>query len=103
MHPGRLPRISRLSCRAGRALVSHIVTKKGFNMKTLACIGLVAFVSATAFAGDCGKCCDAKKASQDKTTATCPVSRAKQQAKASAGSTKEHAKASKAALKIGSY
>ena len=71
-------------------------------MKSIIAFGFVVALSTSALAGDCGKCCDAKKAEQAK-AATCPVSRAKQQAKASAGSIKEHAKASKAALKIGSY
>lgn len=71
-------------------------------MKSIVALGFVVALSVSALAGDCGKCCDAKKAEHAK-AATCPVSRAKQQAKASAGSIKEHAKASKAALKIAAY
>lgn len=73
-------------------------------MKTLIAFGFVVAIAGSSLAGDCGTCCASKKKEcKDKTAAVCPVSRAKQQAKASAGSIKEHAKASKAALKIGTY
>ena len=72
-------------------------------MKTLIAFGFGIALSGSLLAGECGTCCASKMGSKDKTASACPVSRAKQQAKASAGSIKEHAKASKAALKMGLY
>ena len=72
-------------------------------MKNLIVLGFAMMVATAAVAGDCGNCSAAKKDCKDKAVSACPVSRAKHQAKASAGSIKEHAKASKAALKIGTY
>ncbi len=58
-------------------------------------LGLAAFVSSSALAGECcSKGCDSK------TAQVCPVTKASQQAKASAGSIKERARATKAAMQV---
>jgi len=60
-------------------------------------LGLAAFVSSSAFAGECcaTKCAGSK-------ASVCPVSKAGQQAKGAAGSVKERARATKAALMVAS-
>jgi hypothetical protein len=64
--------------------------------RTLVVLSLVGFVGSSAFAGDCASkaCCKTKTAS------TCPVTKASQQAKGAAGSTKEIARASKTTVMV---
>ncbi len=64
--------------------------------RILVLLSLVGFVGSSAFAADCATkaCC------KTKTAAVCPVTKAKQQAKGSAGSTKELARASKATVMV---
>ena len=67
--------------------------------RILILLSLVGFVGSSAFAGECATktCCKSQTAS------VCPVSKANQQAKGAAGSTKERARASKASLHIASH
>ncbi len=64
--------------------------------RILVLISLVGFVGSSAFAADCATkaCC------QTKTASVCPVTKANQQAKGAAGSTKEIARASKTTVMI---
>lgn len=70
--------------------------------RILVLLSLVGFVGSTALAGECATACAAKTCCQNKTASVCPVSKANQQAKGAAGSTKERARASKVALQVAS-
>ena len=70
--------------------------------RILILLSLVGFVGSTALAGECASGCAAKTCCKSQTASVCPVSKANQQAKGAAGSIKERARASKAALQIAS-
>lgn len=71
--------------------------------RILVVLSLVGFVGSSAFAGECASACSSAKACcKSQTASVCPVTKANQQAKGAAGSIKEHARASKAAVMIAS-
>jgi hypothetical protein len=67
--------------------------------RILVVLGLTAFVSTTTFAGEC---CSTSCSGKGAQASVCPVTKAGQQAKASAGSVKERARATKAAMQVAS-
>lgn len=80
------------------SLKSHIDTMK----RIIALVSLAGLFAASVSAGEAA-CCASKGSCKDKQASMCPVTKARQQAKGAAGSTKEQARATKAFLQIASH